>query len=460
MSATWQPDSWRQFKVMQAPEYPDGNQLLEVENRLQIAPPLVFAGEARTLQQQLAEAAQGRAFLLQGGDCAESFAEFNAINIRDTFRVLLQMAVVLTFASTCPVIKVGRMAGQFAKPRSDNNETIDGVTLPSYRGDIVNSTEFNAAARIPDPERLWKAYTQSALTLNLLRAFAQGGYADLHRVQGWTMDFLDASPQGHRYQDVASRITQALGFMEACGLRAENTPQIRETQFFTSHEMLLLGYEQALSRIDSTSDRWYDTSAHMLWIGERTRQLDGAHIEFARGIANPIGCKVGNSMDETTLLKLIDVLNPDNTPGRLTLISRMGADKVLNDLPKLLRAVQREGRSVVWSCDPMHGNTIKADNGYKTRPFDRILAEVSRFFEAHNAEGTYAGGVHFEMTGKDVTECLGGGQNITESHLGDRYHTHCDPRLNAQQSLELAFLTAEKLKEHRQQRSTPRDSRI
>ncbi len=342
------------------------------------------------------------------------------------------------------------MAGQFAKPRSEDTETINGVTFPSYRGDIVNNTEFNAESRVPDPERQWTAYTQSGMTLNLIRAFAQGGYADLHRVQGWTMDFLNESPQGHKYADVAHRITEALSFMEACGLTAENTPQIRETQFFTSHEMLLLGYEEAFTRVDSTSGDWYDTSAHMVWIGERTRQLEGAHVEYARGIANPIGVKVSDKMPEDDLIRLIDILNPQNEAGRLTLITRMGAGKVLNHLPKLLRRVKAEGRHVVWTCDAMHGNTIKAENGYKTRPFDHIMSEVSEFFDAHNVEGTYAGGVHFEMTGKDVTECIGGGQNITENNLGDRYHTHCDPRLNAQQSLELAFLTAEKLKAHRQ----------
>ncbi|GBU09452.1 phospho-2-dehydro-3-deoxyheptonate aldolase [Gammaproteobacteria bacterium] len=449
MSQIWTPDSWRNKTALQMPNYPDQAQLQAVEKRLAAAPPLVFAGEARTLKALLAKASIGDAFLLQGGDCAESFSEFNSQNIRDTFRVLLQMAVVLTYAAHCPVIKVGRIAGQFAKPRSEDTETIDGITHASYRGDIVNHIDFNAASRTPDPERLWTAYTQSAMTLNLLRAFAQGGYADLHRVQGWTMNFLDTSPQGHKYSDLAHHITDALSFMEACGLNAENTPQIRETQFFTSHEMLLLGYEEAFTRIDSTSGEWYDTSAHMVWIGERTRQLDGAHIEYARGIANPIGVKVSDKMSPDDLIRLIDILNPENEAGRLTLITRMGSDKVLKHLPPLLRRVKAEGRSVVWSCDAMHGNTIKADTGYKTRPFDRILAEVSDFFSAHNAEGTHAGGVHFEMTGKDVTECLGGGQNITAQDLGNRYHTHCDPRLNAQQSLELAFLTSEKLKAHR-----------
>ncbi|HXH02286.1 MAG TPA: 3-deoxy-7-phosphoheptulonate synthase class II [Candidatus Competibacteraceae bacterium] len=450
MSQPWNPASWRLRPARQMPDYPDPARLAEVEARLAAAPPLVFAGEALTLRRQLAEVAEGRAFLLQGGDCAESFAEFSANNIRDTFRVLLQMAVVLTFAAACPVLKVGRMAGQFAKPRSEPSESRDGVTLPSYRGDIINGPEFSAAARIPDPERQWRAYTQAAMTLNLLRAFAQGGYADLHRVQGWTMDFLARSPQGERYRDLAERITEALAFMEACGLNGATTPQIRETQFYTSHEALLLGYEQALTRVDSLSGTWFDTSAHMLWVGERTRQLDGAHVEFVRGIENPIGVKVGPSMRPDELLRLIDILNPHNEPGRLTLISRMGADKVEEGLPPLIRAVQREGRKVVWSCDPMHGNTIKSSTGYKTRPFERILDEVRRFFAVHEAEGTHAGGVHFEMTGQDVTECTGGAQGLTDHCLADRYHTHCDPRLNASQSLELAFLIAEMLKKHKQ----------
>ena len=453
MSSNWHPGSWRQHPARQLPEYPDLAKLAEVEQRLAAAPPLVFAGEALTLRRALGEVVEGRAFLLQGGDCAESFAEFSAINIRDTFRVLLQMAVVLTFAAACPVVKLGRMAGQFAKPRSENFETRDGVSLPSYRGDIVNGPEFSEAARIPDPERLWRAYAQSAMTLNLLRAFAQGGYADLHRVQGWTMDFLTQSPQGERYQDLAQRITEALAFMEACGLTGENTPQLRETQFFTSHEALLLGYEQALTRTDSITGKPFDTSAHFLWIGERTRQLDGAHIEYLRGVENPIGCKVGPSMRPDELLRLIDALNPHNLPGRLTLITRMGADKVGTALPALVRAVKAEGRKVLWSSDPMHGNTVKSGSGYKTRPFDQVLEEVRNCFAVHEAEGSYLGGVHFEMTGQNVTECIGGAQAISDDELGDRYHTHCDPRLNASQSLELAFLIAEMLKQHRQQQT-------
>lgn len=449
MSNIWTPDSWRKFPAAQMPNYPDATKLKEVEDRLYLAPPLVFAGEARTLKQSLAEAAYGRAFLLQGGDCAESFSEFNATNIRDSFRVLLQMAVVLTFAASSPVIKIGRMAGQFAKPRSEDLETIDGVTLPSYRGDIVNGIDFTSESRIPDPERLWKAYSQSGLTLNLIRAFASGGYADLHRVQGWTMDFLDASPQGARYADLANRIQDALNFMTACGIRPDAVRALKEVDFYTSHEMLLLGYEEAMTRVDSTTGDWYDTSAHFIWIGERTRQLDGAHIEFARGISNPIGVKVSQTMTGDELIRLIDILNPDNEPGRLTLITRMGDKNLLEYLPPLLRRVKQEGRHVVWICDAMHGNTIKTSTGYKTRPFNRILAEVTAFFDAHNQEKTHAGGVHFEMTGKDVTECTGGAQNITDEDLSSRYHTHCDPRLNAAQSLELAFLTAEKLNEHK-----------
>ena len=449
MAASWTPGSWRLRPAAQMPDYPDVERLRAVEHRLAAAPPLVFAGEVATLRKHLAEVAEGRAFLLQGGDCAESFAEFGANKIRDTFRVLLQMAVVLTFGAACPVVKVGRMAGQFAKPRSEPTESRGGITLPSYRGDIVNGIEFDESVRIPDPERQWQAYSQAAMTLNLLRAFAQGGYADLHRVQGWTMDFLDASPQGARYRDVAERITEALAFMEACGLHGEAVPQIRETQFYTSHEALLLGYEEALTRVDSLSGQWVDTSAHFVWVGERTRQPEGAHIEFMRGIVNPVGVKIGPTTTPDDLMRLIDAMNPTNDAGRLTLISRMGADKVEAALPALVRAVQQEGRKVVWSCDPMHGNTIKSPSGYKTRPFDRILDEVRQFFDVHRAEGSHAGGVHFELTGADVTECTGGAQGLTDENLGDRYHTHCDPRLNAFQSLELAFLVAEMLKKQR-----------
>ncbi|HWA50374.1 MAG TPA: 3-deoxy-7-phosphoheptulonate synthase class II [Dongiaceae bacterium] len=449
MSAKWAPDSWRTKPVSQVPDYPDAAKLQSVEERLRTYPPLVFAGEARRLMESLGNVAEGKAFLLQGGDCAESFAEFSANNIRDTFRVLLQMAVVLTFGAALPVVKVGRMAGQFAKPRSAPTETIGGVELPSYRGDIVNGMAFNAEARVPDPERLVQSYNQSAATLNLLRAFAQGGFADLHKVHRWNLEFVADSPLGARYQELAERLSETLEFMAACGLTSETVPQIRETEFYTSHEALLLHYEQALTRVDSLTGKWYGCSAHMLWIGDRTRNVDGAHVEYMKGIQNPIGLKCGPTLEPDDLLRLIDVLNPQNIPGRLTLIARMGHDKVEAKLPGLIRAVKRHGAKVVWSSDPMHGNTIKSSSGYKTRPFDRILSEVKSFFAVHRAEGTHAGGVHFEMTGQDVTECIGGAKAVTEDSLADRYHTHCDPRLNASQSLELAFLIAEQLKAER-----------
>ena len=449
MTAKWSVDSWRGKPIEQVPEYPDEAKLNDVEATLRGFPPLVFAGEARNLKARLARVAEGKAFLMQGGDCAESFAEFHADNIRDTFKVLLQMATVLTFAGSCPIVKVGRMAGQFAKPRSAPTETIDGVELPSYRGDIINGIEFDAARRQPDPDRLVRAYNQAAATLNLLRAFAQGGFADLHQVNRWNMDFVADSPQGAQYAELSERIDESLAFMEACGLTGDAIPQLRETEFYTSHEALLLWYEEALTRQDSLTGDWYDCSAHMLWIGDRTRQPDNAHVEFLRGVNNPIGIKCGPTSDPDKLLSLIDTLNPDNEPGRMTLISRMGSDKVHEHLPALVRAIEREGKTVVWSCDPMHGNTIKAQTGYKTRPFDRILTEVRRFFEVHEAEGTYAGGIHIEMTGQDVTECLGGAQAISDEALSERYHTHCDPRLNASQSLELSFMIADFLKTRR-----------
>jgi 3-deoxy-7-phosphoheptulonate synthase len=449
MNAKWAPDSWRAKPISQAPEYPDQSKLRQVEDRLRAYPPLVFAGEARRLMESLGQVAEGKAFLLQGGDCAESFAEFSANNIRDTFRVLLQMAVVLTFGAALPVVKVGRMAGQFAKPRSAPTEIVGGVELPSYRGDIVNAIEFTPEARRPDPERLAQSYNQSAATLNLLRAFAQGGFADLHKVHRWNLEFVADSPLGHRYRALADRLSETLEFMAACGLTSDTVPQIRETEFYTSHEALLLHYEQALTRTDSLTGKWYGCSAHLLWIGDRTRQLDGAHVEYMRGIQNPVAMKCGPSLEPDDLLRLIDALNPGNVAGRLTLISRMGHDKVEQKLPALIRAMKRHGANVVWACDPMHGNTIKSSNGYKTRPFDRILSEVERFFAVHRAEGTHAGGVHFEMTGQDVTECIGGAKAVTEEALADRYHTHCDPRLNASQSLELAFLLAGQLKAER-----------
>ncbi|HVZ68385.1 MAG TPA: 3-deoxy-7-phosphoheptulonate synthase class II [Rhizomicrobium sp.] len=449
MAQNWSPSSWRAKPIRQVPEYPDPVALAAVEARLRSHPPLVFAGEARNLTAALAQVCEGKAFLLQGGDCAESFAEFHPDKIRDTFRVLLQMAVVLTFAAGVPVVKVGRIAGQFAKPRSEDTETRDGVTLPSYRGDNINSGEFTAEARVPNPQRLVEATAQSAATLNLLRAFASGGYADLHNVHRWMLGFIAGSPASEQYKGLAQRITEALEFMEACGVTPESVPQLRTTDFYTSHEALLLNYEQAMTRVDSTSGDWYDTSAHMLWIGDRTRQLDGAHVEFMRGIKNPIGLKCGPSLAEDELLRLIDALNPENKPGRLTLIARFGSDRVAEKLPPLVRAVKREGRKVVWSCDPMHGNTIKLQSGYKTRPVDRIWDEVRTFFAVHRAEGTHAGGVHFEMTGQDVTECLGGAQGLKEIDLADRYQTACDPRLNASQALELAFLMAEGIRAER-----------
>jgi 3-deoxy-7-phosphoheptulonate synthase len=449
MAREWTPKSWRDRPAAQMPVYSDVAALAAVEARLASYPPLVFAGEARRLRKELAEVCDGKAFMLQGGDCAEAFADFNANNIRDTLRVLLQMAVILTYGAALPVVKVGRLAGQFAKPRSADFETRDGVELPSYRGDIVNGIAFDDEARAPDPERQIQAYAQAAASLNLLRAFTQGGYAALTRVHSWNLDFVDNSPQSERYQDLADRITEAVAFMQACGVSDVSTPEIRRTNLYTSHEALLLGFEEALTRIDSTSGRWYDTSAHQLWIGERTRGLDGAHVEFCRGIANPIGVKAGPNMSPDDLLRLCDVLNPTNKPGRLTVITRMGADKLKEGLPPLIRAIEREGRKVVWTCDPMHGNTIKSPTGYKTRPFDRIFDEVDAFLQIHRAEGTHAGGLHIEMTGQDVTECTGGAQAITSEDLQDRYHTQCDPRLNASQSLELAFLIANSLKEAR-----------
>ena len=449
MSPLWSPQSWRSKPARQIPAYPDAAALSAVETQLAQLPPLVFAGEARRLKSALARVARGEAFLLQGGDCAESFAEFHPNTIRDTFKVLLQMAVVMTFAAGCPVVKVGRIAGQFAKPRSSLTETIDGQELPSYRGDIINDIAAEESARIPDPSRMLRAYNQAASTLNLLRAFAQGGFADLQQVHRWNLEFVANSPQGARYEALAARIDETMTFIAACGLSPEAIPALRETEFYTSHDAMLLPYEEALTRVDSLTGGTYACSAHLPWIGERTRQLDGAHVEYCRGIGNPLGVKIGPTMASEELLRLIDTLNPANEPGRLTLIVRMGADKIAAGLPSLIRAVEREGKSVVWSCDPMHGNTITASGGRKTRPFDRVLADLRSFFQIHRAEGTYAGGVHIEMTGKDVTECIGGAQAITEARLGERYHTHCDPRLNGTQALELAFSVAELLKKER-----------
>ena len=445
MANNWTPQGWTGFEGRHLPTYPDSAALNAVTSRLTNFPPLVFAGEARALKADLAQVSLGKGFLLQGGDCAESFAEFHPNNIRDTFRVLLQMAVVLTFAGKQPVIKVGRMAGQFSKPRSAATETIDGVELPSYLGDNINGVEFTAASRIPDPQRLMEAYSQSAATLNLLRAFANGGYANLRQVHQWTLDFMGRTPWADRFAVTADKIGEALDFMEACGIDPATVPQLQGTSFYTSHEALHLAYEQAMTRQDSLTGDWYDTSAHMLWIGDRTRFDGSAHVEFLRGVGNPIGMKCGPSLAPDALLRLLDTLNPAREAGRITLISRFGDDKVEAGLPPLVRAVKREGHPVVWSCDPMHGNVIKADSGYKTRPFERILAEAKGFFAVHRAEGTHAGGIHIEMTGQDVTECVGGAVAITSEALADRYHTHCDPRLNAAQSLELAFLLADML---------------
>ena len=450
LTEAWTPESWRSREARQMPVYPDAEKLATAEARLAKLPPLVFAGEARKLQSSLARVASGEAFLLQGGDCAESFAEFSANNIRDTLRVILQMAVVLTFAGSMPVIKVGRMAGQFAKPRSKPDETKDGITLPAYRGDIINGLEFTPESRAHQPERMVDAYHQSAATLNLVRAFVKGGYADLHQVNRWNLDFVKDSPLGARYLDIAHRITEALGFMEACGITSDRIDALRETEFFTSHEALLLNYEQALTRIDSTTGDWYDTSAHFLWIGARTGQLDGAQIEFVRGIKNPIGVKVGPDLDADTLMRIIERINPDNISGRLTLISRMGAGDVTKKLPPLLRAVQQSGANVVWSCDPMHGNTVTSESGVKTRRFNDVLGEVQGFFDACRTVGVHPGGMHVEMTGQQVTECTGGQHDLTDADLALCYQTHCDPRLNANQALEMAFLIAEKIKEGKQ----------
>lgn len=447
----WQPNSWRTKPAKHIPEdYPDASALQSVEEDLKGYPPLVFAGEVRTLRENLANVSKGEAFLLQGGDCAESFKEFHPDNIRDTFRVLLQMSVALTFGAAVPVVKVGRIAGQFAKPRSSSIETIDGVELPSYRGDIINGMDFTAEARTPDPQRFLKAYGQSAATLNLIRAFAGGGYADLHNVHRWNLEFVSDNSEGARYQELADRISEALTFMDACGINGGDVRALSEVDFFTSHEALLLGFEEAMTRVDSTTGKWYDTSAHMVWIGDRTRQPDGAHVEFCSGIENPIGLKCGPSLKPDELMVLLDTLNPENVSGRIVLISRFGAENVAAGLPHLVRKIKNEGRHVVWSSDPMHGNTIKAGNGFKTRRVEAVLSEISQFFEICRSEGVYPGGVHFEMTGQNVTECLGGLQEITEGDLSSRYHTHCDPRLNARQALELAFTLAEQLKATRE----------
>jgi 3-deoxy-7-phosphoheptulonate synthase len=448
MAARWNPDSWRSKPIVQVPEYPDQQALEATEKQLATFPPLVFAGEARALKRALAKVAAGDAFLLQGGDCAESFVEHNANNIRDFFRVFLQMSVVMTFAGSLPVVKVGRVAGQFAKPRSAPTEKRDGVELPAYRGDIINDVAFTKEGRTPNPHRMLQAYRQSAATLNLLRAFSTGGYANLSNAHQWMLGFVKDSPQSDRYEELASRITEALDFMRACGIDPETHPEMRTTDFYTSHEALLLPYEQAMTRVDSTSGDWYDTSGHMVWIGDRTRQPDHAHVEYARGVKNPLGLKCGPSSTPDGLLKLLDILDPEREPGRMTLIARFGAGKVEQHLPALVRAVKKERRPVVWSCDPMHGNTVTA-NGYKTRRFEQVLQEVKEFFGVMTAEGVHAGGVHLEMTGQNVTECMGGAKAIGETDLSDRYHTFCDPRLNADQAIEMAFLVADLLKKER-----------
>lgn len=439
----WKLDSWRNFNILQQPIYEDQVIVESVQKRLAGLPPLVFAGEAECLKMELAKVCEGEAFLLQGGDCAESFLNFSANNIRDMFKVLLQMAVVLTFAGRKPVVKVGRVAGQFAKPRSSDIEKRDDVTLPSYRGDIINGFEFDAEARKPDPNRMIDAYYQSASTLNLLRAFAQGGMADLHQVHKWNLGFLKKPELAQKYDEIANKLTHALDFMKACGITSSNTSTLNQTTFYTSHEALLLPYEEAMTRIDSLSGDWYDCSAHMLWIGERTRGINDAHVHFLSGVRNPVGVKIGPNAKSADIIELSNMLNPKNEAGRLNVIIRMGADKIGDKLPILLRDLKREGLKIVYSIDPMHGNTVQASNGYKTREFDKILSEVKSFFEIHRAEGTYAGGIHLEMTGQDVTECTGGTIGLAENELSNRYETQCDPRLNADQALELAFVVSD-----------------
>jgi 3-deoxy-7-phosphoheptulonate synthase len=448
----WTKSSWRNKPRIQMPDYTDAAALNAVEAQLSQYPLLVFAGEARRLKTQLAAASRGEAFLLQGGDCAEAFDQFNSDSIRDTFKVMLQMAMVLTYSAKVPVVKVGRMAGQFAKPRSANTETVGGVELPSYRGDIINGLDFTPEARIPDPQRMLQAYTQSAATLNLLRAFSTGGFADMKRVNAWTLGFTD-SQEIQKYRDLASRIQDSIDFMGAAGINSDTTHEFSSVEYYTSHESLLLEYEEALTRVDSTSGKWLAGSSHMIWIGDRTRQPDGAHVEFASGVQNPIGLKCGPTTTAEDLKVLMAKLNPENEEGRLTLIARFGAGSVGDHLPRLVKAVQEEGANVLWTCDAMHGNTIKSESGYKTRPFESVLREVREFFGIHQAEGTIPGGVHFEMTGQDVTECTGGVRAVSDEDLSDRYHTACDPRLNASQSLELAFLVAEELSALRESRA-------
>ena len=446
----WTPDSWTNYPAKHLPVYEDKAELDSVLKNISKLPPLVFAGESRSLKKELAKVVEGKAFLLQGGDCAESFAEFHPDNIKDTFKVILQMALVLTYSASLPVVKVGRIAGQFSKPRSSPIEVKDGQELPSYLGDNINGMEFDSKSRVPDAKRLFRAYSQAASTLNLLRAFSQGGFADLRQVHLWNLGFVKKTEQEKKYKQIEDKISDALAFMEACGINSETNRRLRVVDFYTSHEALLLPFEQAMTRVDSTTGDYHDTSAHFVWIGDRTRQPDGAHVEFCRGIKNPIGIKCGPSLTGDELIKLINILNPSNEPGRITLISRFGADLVESGLPKLIRPIKKEGLNVIWSCDPMHGNTIKATSGFKTRPFANVVREVKNVFGVHQAEGTYAGGLHIEMTGQEVTECTGGAQKISDNDLSNRYHTHCDPRLNASQALELAFLISDEIKKNSQ----------
>ena len=443
----WNPDSWKKKTAKHLPVYENEGKLNEVLKEISKFPPLVFAGETRTLKHLLSDVSEGKAFLFQGGDCAESFEEFHPDNIRDLFKVILQVSLILTVSSHLPIVKLGRVAGQFSKPRSSPTEVINGKELPSYLGDNINGMKFDDDSRRPDPIRLLRSYSQAAATLNLLRAFSQGGFADLSKVHLWNMDFVNDNAN-KRFKEIQDKVSDALSFMDACGITIEQNRRLRTVNFYTSHEALHLPFEEAMTRVDSTTGEYHDTSAHFLWIGDRTRQLDGAHVEFCRGIKNPIGIKCGPTLDPQELVKLIDVLNPENEAGRITLIARFGHDKVKTFLPKLIKAVKKSDKKVIWSCDPMHGNTIKASTGYKTRPFENIISEVKSFFEVHQSEGTYAGGLHIEMTGKNVTECIGGAQNITDKDLSDRYHTHCDPRLNANQAIELAFLISEEIKKN------------
>ena len=446
----WKLNSWKDYPTKHIPKYEDGKKLDLVLGKLRNFPPLVFAGETRTLKNQLADVVDGKAFLLQGGDCAESFAEFHPDNIRDTLKVILQMSLVMTYSASMPVVKVGRIAGQFSKPRTSPTEVKNGKELPSYLGDNINGIEFSEKLRQPDPKRLFKAYSQSAATLNLLRALSQGGFADLNKVHLWNLGFLKKSPEGKKFKELEDKIADALSFMDACGINSDFNRRLKTVNFFTSHEALLLPFEEAMTRIDSTTGKYHDTSAHFVWIGDRTRQPNGGHVEFCRGIENPIGIKCGPTLKIEELIKLCNILNPKNEKGRITLISRFGQENVEKFLPKLIKAIKKEGFNVVWSCDPMHGNTIKSANGFKTRPFNNVVKEVKRVFSVHKAEGSYAGGLHIEMTGKNVTECTGGAQKISEKDLSHRYHTHCDPRLNASQALELAFLISDEIKKNSQ----------